>query len=116
VEKRKEKGYSLDNMAEELEISTPAYTKIEKQETKLTFERLLQIQNLLDIPLQDLLDIQVESVYHQNLQAQSVGYQAGVQNLYQENKETTQKLVQILEQEIEHLKSEIEFLRDIAKR
>lgn len=103
-------------MAEELEISTPAYTKIEKQETKLTFERLLQIQNLLDIPLQDLLDIQVESVYHQNLQAQSVGYQAGVQNLYQENKETTQKLVQILEQEIEHLKSEIEFLRDIAKR
>jgi transcriptional regulator with XRE-family HTH domain len=108
VQKRKEKGYSLDNMAEELNISPAAYLKIERRETKLTFERFLRIQMLLDISLQELFDIKVETTYHQNLSAQSVNYQAGVQNLHQDNKKLTENFIKSLQEEIVFLRRIIE--------
>jgi transcriptional regulator with XRE-family HTH domain len=107
VEKRKEKGFSLENMAHELGLSVSAYNKIEKQETKLTFERLLQIQILLDVPFQELLDIKGE-VYNQHLSDQSIGYQAGVQHLHQENKEIMNEFIKSLQEEIIFLKTLIQ--------
>lgn len=105
VEKRKEKGFSMENMAQELGLSISAYNKIEKQETKLTFERFLQMQTILDVPFQELLGIKGETVYHQNLTDQSTGYQAGVQHLQQENKELTENFIKSLQEEIVFLKS-----------
>ena len=40
---RKQKGYSHEYIAQELEISQVAYTKLERNETKLTVERLYKI-------------------------------------------------------------------------
>lgn len=105
VEFRKEKGLSLENMADELELSVSAYNKIEKQETKLTLERLLQIQLLLDVSLNEILGLQGENVYHQNVTEQSTGYQ-GIQNLHQENTTLTNSY-------IDSLKEEINFLRGL---
>lgn len=109
VKRREEKGYSLENMANELGLSLSAYNKIEKQQTKLTLERLLQIRIILEIPLQELLDIKGNNVYHQKLNGSSTGYQAGRQNLRQDNEHLSNTL-------IKSLQSEIEFLRTILKR
>jgi len=114
VEIRKEKRLTLENMAEELQISVAAYDKIEKQKTALTVERLFQIQIALDVSISDLLDIRIENVYHQNLHDSSVGHQV-VKNLYQENRDITDKLIASKDELIASLQNEIQFLRNHVK-
>jgi len=46
---RKDKGYSHEYMAHMLDISQVAYSKIEKNETKLTVERLFKIAEILEL-------------------------------------------------------------------
>ena len=58
IKKRKKKGYSYENMAEELALSPSGYRKIETGETKLLVERMFQIATVLDIPINKLLDIE----------------------------------------------------------
>lgn len=58
IKKRKKKGYSYENMAEELALSPSGYRKIETGETKLLVERMFQIATVLDIPIKKLLDIE----------------------------------------------------------
>ena len=43
IKNREKKGYSLENMASELNLSVSAYHKIEQMQTKLTLERLFHI-------------------------------------------------------------------------
>lgn len=43
IKNREKKGYSLENMASELNLSVSAYHKIEQLQTKLTLERLFHI-------------------------------------------------------------------------
>ncbi|WP_445710305.1 helix-turn-helix domain-containing protein [Flavobacterium sp.] len=93
---RKEKGYSHEYMAHMLDISQVAYSKIEKQETKLSVERLFKIAEILETPLEKILEINPNTIYNQNLKDYSVGHQE-VQNLYQENKEQTAKIIELYE-------------------
>jgi len=53
---RNKKGFSYENMAIELNLSTSAYRKIETGETKLTLERLIQISKILETPLHNFLE------------------------------------------------------------
>lgn len=106
IEIRKEKKFTLENMADELGISVAAYDKIEKQKTMLTLERLFQIQWALDTSISELLDIRIENVYHQNLHDSSVGHQV-VKNLYQDNREITEKLVSSLQSEVAFLRNHV---------
>lgn len=107
AELRKLKHLTVEQMAESLNISAPAYHKIERGATKLTVDRLLQISHILDTSVYDLLDLKGENIYHQVLNDNAVGHQE-IKNMYNENKGITDKLV-------ESLKSEIEFLRAIVK-
>ena len=49
------KGWSQNDMADKLEISLPAYSKIERDITDISFSRLTQICNVLGISLVELL-------------------------------------------------------------
>lgn len=111
-EYRKKKGLSHENMADELHISQAAYSKIEKCETKLTVERLYHISEILETPVNDLLDISPNNIYNQqNFYDTSVGYQ-DIQNLYQENKEITGKLIDSYD---ERLKDKDEMIEQLKK-
>jgi transcriptional regulator with XRE-family HTH domain len=116
-DKRREKGFSLENMADELHISPSAYRKIEDNQSKLSVERMIQIATVLEIPPSELLEDQNPRIYqHTNRDNGTfIGHQE-FENYYQENKEITQNLVASLKDEIAHLKSEIEFLRGIVKK
>jgi transcriptional regulator with XRE-family HTH domain len=116
-DKRREKGFSLENMADELHISPSAYRKIEDNQSKLSVERMIQIATILEIPPSELLDDQNPRIYQQTNRDNGtfIGHQE-FENFYQENKEITQSLVASLRDEIAHLKSEIEFLRSIVKK
>ena len=62
AKKRKKKGYSYENMAEELHLTPSGYRKIETDRTKLTVERMFQIATLLEIPINKLLEIEQETL------------------------------------------------------
>lgn len=108
IKLRKEKGLSLENMANELAISVAAYHKIEKLESKLTVERLLQIIEILNSSVAEIFNVQTENIYHQQIKDQGIGHQQ-IENLYQDNQVITQKL-------IETMRNEIDFLKTLIKK
>ncbi|UZO82345.1 helix-turn-helix domain-containing protein [Aquimarina sp. ERC-38] len=91
---RKHKGYSHEYIANELNISQVAYSKLEKNETKLTVERLYQLSEISETPIEDFLSSKGKNTINQNLYDSSTGY---VENLYQENKEKTNKIIELYE-------------------
>jgi transcriptional regulator with XRE-family HTH domain len=99
-------------MATELDITQATYSRIESEDSKLSIGRLQEIAKILGIDIADLFDS--FKITTQN-QANNDGVYSNdyVENLHIENKETVKKLIQILENENQHLKKEIEFLRSI---
>lgn len=100
---RKEKGISHEAMAFDLGISQVAYSKIEKNETKLNVDRLYKIAEILDTKVSDLLGLEVNKIYQQEFKDNSHNYQE-VQNLYQENKDVYQQLIKAKDEQIALLK------------
>ena len=97
-------------MAHKLDMSQPAYSKIEKNETVLSVDRLFKIAEILETPVNDILEINPNNIYNQtnNDSGTFIGHQE-VAHLHQENKEVTQKL-------IETQQSEIQFLRELLAK
>ena len=88
---RKEKGLSYENMATDLNLSVGAYRKIELAQTHLTVERLYQISEILQVNVTKLLGIENEQ-FNQTNKDKATGYLQKIENFYQENKETYEKL------------------------
>jgi transcriptional regulator with XRE-family HTH domain len=94
---RKIKGLSHENMALELDMSPSAYNKLERNETTLSLERLLKIKDVLDLPFSDLFELKTGDTFNQDLKDNSIG---NVQNLYQDNKEKSEKIELLYEQRL----------------
>lgn len=56
------KGFSQENMADMLGISTTAYGDIERNKTELTISRATEIAKALSVGIVDLLDIELHPV------------------------------------------------------
>ena len=104
---RKEKGISHEAMAVNLGISQAAYTKLENKETKLTVDRLYKIAEILDTKIEKLLDLNTNKIYQQEFKDQSTNYQE-IQNLYQENKDVYERLIESKDEQIVFMKSLLE--------
>lgn len=108
---RKEKGLSHENMAHELGISQAAYTNLEKNDAKLTVERLLRIAEILEKPVYHFFEAIPNNIYNQQNSDNPIG---NINNLYQENKDANLRLVNSYENALRNLKEEISFLRDLV--
>ena len=93
AKKRKKKGYSYENMAEDLALTPSGYRKIETGETKLTVERMLQIATVLDLSVSKLFVIEESSE----------------KNKY---KETIEKLISSYEKRLKEKDKQIAFLKN----
>ena len=104
---RKNKGISHEAMAANLGISQATYTKLEQKETKLTVERLYKIAEIFEMKVEDLLNIEPKSFHQEIYNNKSVTAisQQQIENLYQENKEVYEKLLQSKDEQIALLKS-----------
>ena len=100
---RKEKGISHEAMAFDLGISQVAYSKIEKNETKLTLERLYKIADILESKVSNLLGLEIQKVYQQEFKDNANNYQE-IQHLHQENKEVYHELIKAKDEQIKLLK------------
>lgn len=56
------KGFSQENMADMLEISTTAYGDIERNKTELTITRATEIAKVLGVSIVDLLEVELHPV------------------------------------------------------
>ena len=110
VQYRSKKGYTYENMADELDITPAAYRKIEIGETKLTVERLLRISTILETSIGEFLEYDKNSFVQNNYSNESV-FSQKIENFYQENKEITEQLIKAKDDLIIQLQKEIEFLR-----
>jgi len=104
---RTKRGFSYENMADELSLTPAAYRKIETGVTKLTVERLFQISEILKTSVTDLLEIS-NDVFQQTNRENAIGYQQKVEHFYQENKEVYEKLLQSKDEQILLLKKMID--------
>ena len=104
---RKKKGYSYENMANDLNISAGAYRKIEMNQTKLTVERLYQIAEILSVKIEELLEIETNKIYKQEVSENGSVYQSI--DLY-----LVQKLMDQYGERIEELKEQVEFWKSRA--
>ena len=110
VQGRNKKGYTYENMAVELDLTTAAYRKIETGEPKLTLERLFKISDILEVPVGELLAIE-KSVNQQVNNGNSNVYNQKIDHFYQENREITEQLIKAKDELIAQLKQENEYLR-----
>jgi transcriptional regulator with XRE-family HTH domain len=108
-EVRKRKGISHEAMAFNLGISQVAYTKLEKNETKLTIDRLYKIAEVLEIKVNELLEdsTNVSQNIYNNKDFTAIAHQQ-VENLYQNQMGVYESLVQSKEEQIELLKKMLE--------
>ena len=100
IEIRKQKGFSLEVMAMDLDISTAAYRKIEMKLTKLSVEKLFKIAEILQTDVATFLEIKSKTELHQTNKDHATGYLQQIENFHQENKETTENFVKSLQDEI----------------
>lgn len=100
---RELKGYSQEYMAHQLDLSQASYAKIESNTTKMTVDRLFSISKLLEIDVAELLDLNNQTMYNQDLKDNAIGHQQ-IENLYQENKEIYQELLKSKDEQIALLK------------
>lgn len=87
---------------------------MEQSKTKLTVERLYKIAEILETPIEELLEIKATQIYNQKLHDYSTGHQIGhqeVENLYQENKAQNKKITELYKKIIEEKDLLIEQLR-----
>lgn len=106
-ELRKQKGYSSEIMAMDLDISTSAYNKMERMEASISLERFIRICEILDIPYSEFYVYTSKDVYKQDLKDSFVWHYEA-QKLYQENKEIYEKLIAAKDEQIAFLKSLLE--------
>lgn len=111
---RNRRGYTYENMADELELTPAAYRKIETGETKLTVERLFRISAILETPIEEFLSVDKNAFVQNNYNNESI-FQQKIENFYQENKEITDQLIRAKDELIEQLKSENQHLRDLMR-
>lgn len=92
---RRSCGFSHEYIAHELNISQPAYSKIENGKTQLTVERLFKIAEILNVPVSELLK---EKIAGQPVHNPS-------------SRIFFDKIVQVKDELIRKQEEEIEFLR-----
>ena len=112
------KGMTQEDIASKLNISSQAYSKIERNETKIDDKRLEQIANALDVPAESIQKFDESNFFISNLKecenSQSLGMMNTVNNYYYNTDQVIpalENLVELQKKQLKQQSDEIEFLR-----
>jgi len=112
---RREKGITQLQMAEQLNIDPSTYARLETGATTTWAKYLEDILLVFELTPEFFFEDISSNVIITNQQG-SFGGNANVEHLHAENKEANLKLIEMLEKENKHLKSEIDFLRNLVEK
>ena len=99
---REQKGYSQESLAHELGLTQTSYSRLEKQDDRISITRLMQIAKILKTSVAELIDENSKNIIHQSNNKKAEAY--NVETIINADKE-----------HITTLKDEIIFLRDLLK-
>ena len=105
---RELKNFTQEYMAQQLGLTTRAYSKIESGETQLTINRLNEIAKILEVDPVRALGFDHQNVFN------NYGTQEG--NIAVSQTLVPDKLIEQYESRIRHLEDEIVFLRALVKK
>jgi transcriptional regulator with XRE-family HTH domain len=113
---QKERGFSFENMAHELSISQPAYTKLIRGKTELSVKRLMHISKILNVAVGELMDIEAKEIYT-DFKDNAIGK---IEGYYNQNNESLKEAYTLLSAQLQnenlYLKNEIEFLKKLLEK
>lgn len=111
---RELKNYTQEYMAEKLDISQNTYSKIENGGIKLTVDRLKQISDILETPVEEIIngENQVYNFHNSNIE-KFYGY---IESLHEDNKELTMTTIKILNDQLTYLQKENERLLTLLEK
>lgn len=98
---RELRGFSQQYMADNLNVSQKAYSKLESDETKVNLDHVSKISTILDVDPLQLLTFDENQIFNSC-------NNSGNHNTYYAYSEKERDLY---EQRIQHLENEVEFLR-----
>lgn len=104
---RELKGYSQEYVSQKLEISQRAYSKMEREEIKLDWQRINDIAEVLEIDPVDLVSFDDSLIFHNCSQSGKANH---IYNNFPD------ELKQQYEQRIDELKTEVLFLRNLVSK
>jgi transcriptional regulator with XRE-family HTH domain len=110
---REYRNFTQQYMADNLEISQNAYSKIENETTKMTTNRLEQIAKILDVPFETIINDE-----HQifNLSNNHVD-KFYIENLTEQRTELLERTIDILKEQLDFLKNQnLELIKLLEKR
>jgi len=120
---RELKNFTQEYMAVELEISQPAYNKIESGKTALTYEKLEDIARILDVSLEDIIGFDSRTYFKSFSLPKASGKDCdfstkesmqAMQKLYEDKIMLLERLLEMVEAELAFYKKKEE-LRHCAK-
>lgn len=103
---RELKNFTQEYMAQQLGLSTRAYSKIESGETQLTINRLNEISEILGIDPMEALGFDHQNIFNNCTQEGNIGIN---------HINIPDKLIDQYEKRIQQLESEVLFLRALVK-
>jgi transcriptional regulator with XRE-family HTH domain len=103
---RELKNFTQEYVAQQLGLSTRAYSKIETGETQLTINRLNEIATILGVDPIEALGFDHQNIFNNCTQEGNIGIN---------HINLPDKLIEQYEKRIEQLESEVLFLRALVK-
>jgi transcriptional regulator with XRE-family HTH domain len=100
---RSEKGYSQENVAEDLDITQAGYSKIESGKTTINTEQLTTLCKLFNVTPNFLLDYNEKNVIHNINHCNGVANGVSSQNVYINEGEILKEILNAFEKNNERL-------------
>jgi transcriptional regulator with XRE-family HTH domain len=112
---REMKNFTQEFMANNLDISQNSYSRIENETVKLTTDRLKKICEVLDVPMEYLvnLDAPIYNFHNENVTTQYSGH---FENVNDNQNDILKKTIEMLEIQLTHLTRENERLTGLIEK
>jgi len=110
---RSSKGWTQEDVAEKLDISTHAYSKIERGETDVNFSRLQQIADVMEIELPHLLGLNEKNIFNFTGDNNTQFHHWQINSSSIEQTEKYNLIIEQQKKEIDYLKQQVSDLRII---
>lgn len=112
---RKIKRFTQQDMAEKLNMSDNAYSKVEQGKTQISVERLKQIAKALDMEKQDIENFEERLIFNNFENKDSVVNNYIVQN-FEKEREAYKSHISDLQKQITTLEKQIEILSKLLNK
>ncbi len=99
---RELRSFTQEYMAEKINLSTRAYSKIESGETELTIKRLNEISEILEVKPEEILGFDEKQIFNNCNQKGNIGIN---HNYF------PQSLIEFYEEKIKKLEEELSFFK-----